>query len=352
MHFPAGTIMTELLQQLANQVCEARADKTPLYIRGGDSKRHQIGRACAARQTLNISQYRGISEYQPQELVISARAGTPLGELEATLADQGQMLPFEPPRYGGRATLGGTLACNLSGPGRPWLGSIRDSVLGVQLINGDGKILSFGGKVMKNVAGYDVSRMQAGALGTLGVISEVHLKVVPLPEASVTLARDTSPSEALELMTKYAGQPKPLTGACWINGRLYLRLAGAASAVNHTAKIWGGDRVDNSIWGQLQDMSHPFFTQSSVLWRLATMPTSPCPDTSDQCIDWGGSQRWLRKSPEIIPPGAHLNLFSGGDRQAEVRGQLDQVQQSLQLRLKKAFDPAGILNPGRLYSWM
>ena len=344
--------MTDALQQLAARVCAAKEDATPLYVHGGNTKKNLLGRTCSVERTLDISKYRGISHYQPQELVISARAGTPISELESALAEQGQMLPFEPPRYAGQATIGGTLAGNLSGPGRPWLGSIRDSVLGVQLINGSGQILKFGGKVMKNVAGYDVSRLQAGALGTLGVICEVHLKVLPLPEASVTLARDTSPDEALALMTNYAGQPKPLTGACWVNGKLYLRLAGAASAVEHTAQIWGGDRVDGAIWTQLQDMTHSFFTPSAELWRLATTPTAPCSDQAEQCIDWGGSQRWLRTPPASIPQGAHLNLFSGGDRQTEVRGKLDQVQQTLQLRLKKAFDPAGILNPGRLYSWM
>ena len=344
--------MTDLLQQLASQIRSAKADNSTLYITGGDSKRHQVGRACSAEHTLDVSGHSGISEYQPQELVISARAGTPLVELEAALADQGQMLPFEPPRYDGRATLGGTLACNLSGPGRPWLGSIRDSVLGVQLINSDGQTLNFGGKVMKNVAGYDVARLQAGALGTLGVITEVHLKVLPLPEATATLVKQTSPQEALELMAKYAGQPKPLTGACWVEGKLYLRLAGAASAVNHSANSWGGELVDGSIWTQLRDMTHPFFQPTAELWRLATTPTAPCPDTAEQCIDWGGSQRWQRASPEEIPSGAHLALFSGGNRDTEVRGQLDQVQQTLQLRLKKAFDPTGVFNPGRLYSWM
>lgn len=344
--------MTDLLPQMAAQIRTAKADNAPLYIAGGDSKRDQVGRACSTEHILNVSAHSGISDYQPQELVISARAGTPLIELEAALAEQGQMLPFEPPRYAGRATLGGTLACNLSGPGRPWLGSIRDSVLGVQLINGDGQTLNFGGKVMKNVAGYDVARLQAGAMGTLGVITEVNLKVLPIPEATTTLARETSPQEALELMTRYARQPKPLTGACWIAGKLYLRLAGAASAVTRTANTWGGESVDDSIWTQLQDMTHPFFTTSTELWRLATASNSPCPDTADQCIDWGGSQRWLRSAPEHIPSGAHLSLFSGGNRETEVRGQLDQVQQTLQLRLKKAFDPSGILNPGRLYSWM
>ena len=344
--------MTDLVRQLAAQVSAAVADNTPLYIHGGNSKRDAIGRDCSTAHSLDVSGHCGISDYQPRELVLSARAGTPIRELEAALAQQGQMLPFEPPHYDGRATLGGTLASNLSGPARPWLGSIRDSVLGVQLINGRGQILTFGGKVMKNVAGYDVSRLQAGALGTLGVISEVHLKVLPQPEATLTLAREATAKDGLKLMTQYAGQPKPLTAASWIDGRLYLRLAGAASAVNHTARIWGGEHIDNSFWNQLREMSHDFFAQPAPLWRLSIAPTAPCSDNLDQCIDWGGAQRWLRTPPTQVPAGAHLSLFSGGDRQAEVRGDLDAVQKQLQLRLKQSFDPAGILNPGRLYSWM
>lgn len=344
--------MTESLQALVETVTESRRTGNTLRIRGGDSKAHVIGRHCRADNELNLAGYRGVSDYQPRELVLSARAGTPISELQALLAEQGQTLPFDPPAFADRATLGGTLACNINGPGRPWLGSVRDAVLGVQLINGEGALLEFGGKVMKNVAGYDVSRLQAGALGTLGAITEVHLKVLPLPESTLTLAYDASADRALELMTEKARQPKPLTGACWLDGRLYLRLAGARQAVQHTAQLWGGEQADAHFWQQLRELSHPFFAGDAPLWRLATDVHTPADDAQGQCIDWGGSQRWLRARPGKIPPGSHLCLFAGGDRQAEVRGELDPVQQRLQLRLKQSMDPAGILNPGRLYSWM
>lgn len=344
--------MADALQALVEQVAGARRAGQTLRIRGGDSKVHMIGRDCHADRDLKLAGYHGVSDYQPRELVLSARAGTRISDLQLLLAEQGQTLPFDPPAFAGSATLGGTLACNINGPGRPWLGSVRDAVLGVQLINGEGELLEFGGKVMKNVAGYDISRLQAGALGTLGAITEVHLKVLPLPEYSVTLAYDCSAEAALQQMAEKARQPKPLTGACWLDGRLYLRLAGAQQAVQHTAGIWGGEQVETPLWEQLRDLTHPFFDGEQPLWRLATNIHTPAEKAGAQCIDWGGSQRWLRSLPGTIPAGSHLALFAGGDRQSEVRGELDPVQQRLQLRLKQSMDPAGMLNPGRLYSWM
>ena len=234
------------------------ANAAPVYIRGGDSKREVVGRSCDAPD-LDVSGHSGIIDYQPDELVISARAGTPLAELDAALAEHGQALPFEPPRLGGRATLGGTLACNLSGPGRPWLGSVRDAVLGLQLINGQAQVLEFGGKVMKNVAGYDVSRLQAGALGTLGVITEIHVKVLPQAEASLTLAYEMDAPQARETMCSRAAQPKPLTGAAWVDGRLFLRLAGAQSAVNHNRRPVGRRAGGRGNLGEPARDATPFF---------------------------------------------------------------------------------------------
>jgi glycolate oxidase FAD binding subunit len=345
--------MADQSAALREAIAEAIASHRPVYIRGGDSKRHLCGRACGAR-ALDVGGHRGIVDYQPDELMLSARAGTPLLELEQALAEHDQVLPFEPPHFAGRATLGGTLACNLSGPARPWWGSVRDAVLGVQLITGQAQLLNFGGKVMKNVAGYDVSRLQAGALGTLGLITEVHLKVLPRPQATRTLAFEVSPDQAVETLCRHASQPKPLTGACWVDGRLFLRLAGAERAVEHTAKRWGGETTDARIWQQLRELEHPFFAGDAPLWRLSTAPGTPLAEETDQCVDWGGAQRWLRGdvAARSLPAGSQLCLFAGGDRSSEVRGALDPVQQRLQQRLKNAFDPAGIFNPGRLYSWM
>jgi glycolate oxidase FAD binding subunit len=344
--------MTDLSAHLCETVAGAAERSEPVYVTGGDSKRTLLGRRCEATP-LEISGHTGITDYQPDELVISARAGTPLVELQTALAERGQVLPFEPPHCDRRATLGGTLACNLSGPARPWRGSIRDAVLGLQLINGRGELLNFGGKVMKNVAGYDVSRLQSGARGTLGVITEVNLKVLPAPESELTLMYEMGATESLTVMNQRATSPKPLSGACWFEGRLYLRLSGADCAVQHTARSWGGDLCDAPPWEQLREMTLPFFAGPGPLWRLSTAPTSALDPRDAQLLDWCGAQRWYRATPPAeTSRGSHLALFAGGDRNGEVRGELDPVQQLLQCRLKQAFDPRGIFNPGRLYSWM
>jgi glycolate oxidase FAD binding subunit len=346
--------MADLAPQFCQHVLEARAAGTPLYIRGGDSKRDLLGRECAATP-LDVAGHRGIVDYQPAELFITARAGTLLTELSAALDDENQLLPFEPPTFGGRATVGGTLACNLSGPARPWQGSVRDATLGVRLITGSGEHLCYGGQVVKNVAGYDVSRLQAGALGTLGLVTEVSLKVVPKPELSLTLSQSMDAEEALRIMRQRAGEPRPLTGAAWLEGRLFLRLAGAASAVRHTAQHWGGDICDEaeSPWEDLRELSLPWFAGTGPLWRQSTLATAPLARGEAGVLDWGGALRWWRGNPPPAETGsAGWLLFSGGDRRDEVRPAVSEVGRRLQKRLKQAFDPAAIFNPGRLYSWM
>ena len=358
---PTDTTGVDTSEAIVAALAQARARKTPVYISGGGSKRLMLGRLCEAAE-LDVSAHRGIVDYQPQELVITARSGTPIAEIEATLAAGNQMLSFEPPSFGGRATLGGTLACNLCGPGRPWGGSIRDMVLGVELINGKCERLRFGGKVIKNVAGYDVSRLQAGALGTLGVLTEISLKIAPRAERVLTLAYTMSADQALQTMNRRAAEAKPLSAAFWLDGQLYLRLSGAASAVTSTAAQWGGERLegDAALWRDLREMTLPFFAGSAPLWRLSLQSSAPlCTDAQSTLIDWGGAQRWVsgdqpRDSLDraAADAGGHATLFRGGDRHSEVRPPLDSVQRRLQQHLKHAFDPDGILNPGRLYSWL
>lgn len=350
--------MSDCSATLADTIREAAAQQQALYINGGGSKRELLGRDCEA-QTLDLSSHSGIIDYQPSELVLTARGGTPLVDILAALAEQGQTLSFEPPLFGGRATLGGTVACNMSGPARPWTGAARDLVLGVQLIDGLGQVLNFGGRVMKNVAGYDVSRLQAGALGTLGVLSEISLKVLPQPETSLTLAYDMAAAEAITTMNHRAGQSGPLSGACWLAGRLYLRLSGTAAAVKHTAAAWGGELLADSgdFWRDLREMSLPFFDGPHALWRLSVKPTAEAMGPQyPSLIDWGGAQRWLRGDFELqemqraaIAGGGNATLFRGGDRHLELRPAPDSVSARLQQRLKQTFDPRGILNPGRLY---
>jgi glycolate oxidase FAD binding subunit len=342
-------------------VASAVETARPLYINGGGSKRLLAGRIVTG-SPLEVGTHRGIIDYQPSEMVLTARSGTPLTDIISALDAQQQCLGFEPPTFGGQATLGGTLACNINGPARPWRGSIRDAVLGVELVNGKAQVLGFGGQVMKNVAGYDVSRLQAGALGTLGVITQVSLKVVPKPEQSLTLRFETSAEEAIATMNQRSSEPKPLSAAHWHGGLLFLRLSGAASAVQHTAQVWGGETVapEQQPWTALTEMTLPFFTGDTSLWRLSMNSASPHTNSfGEMMIDWGGAQRWVRGEPHLESlqrfsshGGGHCTLFRGGDRSAEVRAPLKPVEQQLQLRLKQAFDPAGVLNPGRLYSWM
>ncbi len=362
---PGGTgrnlRMSDTTQALIEQVNRARTDGTTLEIVGGGSKRF-LGREVSADTSIELGGHRGIVNYEPVELVLTARAGTPLRDIQEALAQEGQMLAFEPPHFGSTATLGGTLACNQSGPARPWSGSIRDAVLGIRLINGLGEHLRFGGQVMKNVAGYDVSRAQAGALGTLGVITEVSLKVMPKPSASLTLVQEMDAARAIVKMNEFAGQSRPLTGASWYDGRLYLRLAGETSAIAGTVNRWGGDVLeqDTAYWQALREHQQPFFAGGDPLWRFSIKSAAAHwrPD-GDWWIDWGGAQRWLRGDlqftvleQEANRAGGQVALFRGGDRAGEVFATQSPALQLLHRRLKEAFDPARIFNPGRLYSWM
>jgi glycolate oxidase FAD binding subunit len=353
--------MTDISRQLVDQIKAARADGYPLKIRGGGTKQHLCGRDITGKN-LEVAGHKGIINYDPTELVITARAGTPLDELESVLSENDQIFSFEPPRFGEGATLGGTLACNQSGPSRPWAGSIRDMVLGARLINGNGDHLRFGGQVMKNVAGYDVTRLQAGALGCLGVLTEISIRVLPKAKTTLTLVREASESDAILEMSKLAGLPKPLNGAAWVDGQLYLRLSGEESALRETARVWGGEQVTEPglFWTALREQQLEFFKSAVPLWRFSIRPTAGClmPEATT-VIDWAGAQRWLRgdydfdKLQDIASQaGGHVTLFRGGDRSGEVRQALPEIQRQLQKRLKLSFDPKSILNPGRLYSWM
>lgn len=353
--------MGDTTQPLIEQVNAARAAGTTLEIVGGGSKKF-MGRQTTADAVIDIREHRGIVSYEPVELVLTGRAGTPLEEIEEVLAERGQMLAFDPPRYGEGGTLGGTLACNQSGPARPWTGSVRDAVLGVRLINGLGEHLRFGGQVLKNVAGYDVSRAQAGAMGTLGVITDISLKVMPKPAASLTLVQEMDADRAIAVMNELAGQPRPLAGACWHDGRLYLRLAGGRAAVEGTVSRWGGEILEQEtdFWESLRDQRQPFFAGNEALWRFSINSTAPhWREDADWLIDWGGAQRWLRGEArhaelerEAQDAGGQVSLFRGGDRTGEVFVTPSPSVQLLHRRLKEAFDPAGMFNPGRLYSWM
>ena len=356
--------MADISKQLQEQILSARETGRKLNIVGGGSKAF-MGRSSDVDATeLNVREHSGIVDYHPVELVLTARAGTPLREIEATLAEQGQMLHFEPPHFGDTdaSTIGGTLACNLSGPARPWAGSVRDQVLGVRLINGKGEHLKFGGQVMKNVAGYDVSRLQAGALGTLGVLTEISLKVMPQPAASLTLVGERALAEAVPYMNARAAEPRPISAACWLDGKVYLRLSGARSAVEATADKWDGEVLADadSFWRQLRDQQLGFFAGDDPLWRFSIGSTADLTSLDGAwLVDWAGAQRWYRGPGEKAQleqiardAGGQVSLFRGGDRSGEVMHHQPAALAGLQKRLKQAFDPDSLFNPGRLFSWL
>jgi glycolate oxidase FAD binding subunit len=319
--------------------------------------------------------------------VVTVRAGTPLAELEATLAEQGQCLPFEPPRFDfetrpeaeGRdaeqappapraGTVGGMVAAGLSGPSRAAVGAVRDHVLGATLLNGKAEVLSFGGQVMKNVAGYDVSRVLAGSMGVLGAICEVSLKVLPLPAATATLRFEMDQGEAIRRLNEWAGRPLPLHASAWWQGLLVLRLSGAAAAVQAAAQSLGGERVPaelaDSFWSGLRDQRDEYFagaraalSRGATLWRLSLPQTAPPLKLEGDClIEWGGAQRWLcSEQPAALvrdaaeAAGGHATLFMGHDRSAGVFAPLKSPLDRIHRELKRAFDPDGVFNPGRLY---
>lgn len=341
---------------LQDQVKEALVSKTPLVIQGGGSK-HFYGRAIEGAP-LSTSGHKGIIRYQPTELVITARAGTLLSEIEAQLAENHQMLPFDPPYFGKHATLGGMVASGLSGPQRPWSGAVRDMVLGCRVINGSGEILRFGGEVMKNVAGYDISRLMSGALGTLGLLLDISLKVQPKPAFERTLILPASTAESLIKFNQWRASLLPLSAAVHYDGAIYLRLSGNPAAVEQACSQLGGAAAEDAIcWTAIREHKHAFFDQEAPLWRLSVPPATPCLELAGSTfIDWAGAQRWLcsdvpatRIREAVGRVGGHATLFRGGDRLGEIFHPPSQGVWQLHQRIKKAFDPNGIFNPGRLY---
>lgn len=347
-----------MIAQFTDLIRQAAARREPLQIRGSGSKDFYGGALLGT--PMDVSAYRGVVAYEPQELVLTARAGTPLAEIEQLLGANGQMLPFEPPHFGPGATLGGCVATGLSGPRRAYAGSVRDFVLGVRLLDGQGQDLRFGGQVMKNVAGYDVSRLLAGSLGTLGVMLEISLKVLPRPAQSATLRFDLDQASAIESMNRWAGQPLPLSAASWQDDTLSIRLEGAASAVKAACGSLGGDSVPDAgtFWQNLREHGAACFDTGQPLWRLSLPSTAPQLKLSGTTlIEWGGAQRWVatdeaastvRKVAESA--GGQATLFRCDDKRAGVFHPLPEPLFALHRRVKQTFDPAGIFNPGRLYA--
>jgi glycolate oxidase FAD binding subunit len=378
------------LARLIDQVRTAQAAGQGLCISGHGSKAFHGGPLAGER--LDTTALAGISSYEPTELVVTARAGTPLAELEAVLAERGQCLAFEPPRFRGggvvlngtvggvvlNGTVGGAVATGLSGPARASVGALRDFVLGATLLSGRGEVLSFGGQVMKNVAGYDVSRLLAGSMGVLGVILEVSLKVLPRPLAAATLRFELGEAEALQRLHAWGGQPLPLNASAWWDGMLLVRLSGAHAAVDAALARLGGERIDEALarpfWDGLRDQEDEYFQKalaavagngakaipgpaSAALWRLSLPQTAaPIALPGEQLIEWGGGQRWwctpapaARVREAAAKAGGHATLWRGGDRSAGSFTPLAEPLARIHRELKREFDPAGVFNRGRLY---
>ena len=334
------------IEVFQHRIREAQRSGTALRLRGGGSKDF-YGNALRG-EVLDTRAYAGIVTYEPTELVITARCGTALSEMESILEKQNQFLPFEPPHFGEGATIGGCVAAGLSGPRRAAVGALRDFVLGAKLIDGRGSVLAFGGQVMKNVAGYDVSRLMAGSLGTLGLIAEVSLKVLPKPRGEATVLLELPEQKALDTMAAWASQPLPITATAWHDGRLAVRVdAKAAGKLSSTKSEFD--------WPALRDQRHDFFSGEKPLWRIAVPPTTPPLPLGAQLIEWNGALRWLRSdapASEIRAAAArakgHATLFRAADKSAGAFAPLDPVLARLHREMKSAFDPAGVLNPGRL----
>jgi glycolate oxidase FAD binding subunit len=371
--------------RLIEQVKQAYENKTPISIEGNGTKRHLGHSINSEHAIVSTREHSGILNYEPVELVMTARTGTTLAEIDAVLGANQQTLACDPARFNGQATIGGSLATNQAGPSRPWTGSLRDHVLGVNLINGKGEYLRFGGKVMKNVAGYDVSRLQAGAMGTLGLMTEISFKVMPFANASMTVRLVLSQAQAIKTMNDLAGQPTPLSAASWVGDYLYLQFSGAQTAVNKIVETFTGEHNNTEIlspeqasnfWAKLRDQKLDFFdnlNSEESLWRFSINSCawddfSQSIDSSAWLADWGGALRWLKGdfdqqklSQWALRHGGEVTLFAKNKSQQEDAfagaGQItlpsmNPVIQRIQSNIKNSFDPHHILNIGRLYHWI
>lgn len=361
--------MQFVLSELSEQVMTARAAKRPIYIRGGATRQFYgepfPDTVSSGLSWLDISSYHGIVSYEPSELVLTACAGTRLSEIEQALDERGQMLAFEPPRFGEAGTLGGCVASGMSGPRRMAAGALSDFVLGTRLLDANGNILRFGGEVMKNVAGYDISRLLAGSLGILGALVEVSIKVVPKPQYEATQVLEASEQQALDFCQQWRSQPLPLSATAWIAGEagsvghLHVRLSGNQSAVKQGMRTIGGESVmeeaGEAFWRALRDQTHTFF-QSRPLWRAVVPPGTPPLGAGPTLVEWHGGLRWvaasgedLRRQAQAAGGSASLYRYAGHAPGQSVFHPLNPALMQIHRRLKEEFDPVGLFNPNRYY---
>ncbi len=345
--------------EIISAVKQAHSDKTALSIMAGGSKAF-YGPSISEQSVvpLDVTHYAGVLSYEPTELVVTARCGTKLSELNQLLAEQGQCLPFEPPSFSDKTTVGGMVAAGLSGPRRAYAGSVRDFVLGTRIVNGQGQDLRFGGQVMKNVAGFDLSRLMVGALGTLGVILEVSFKLLPQSKADLTLQFTMTEAEAITAVNQWAGSGLPISASCYVDEQLMVRFSGFAESMTDVHKQIGGEILEDAsaFWLAIQDQTDAFFQTEQTLWRIAVPPASaPLEIEGKGLIEWGGAQRWLLSSlpAEVIRAkaaelGGHASIFRNPPSDVAPFTPLPPAMAKLQSRIKEAMDPHGILNPGKI----
>lgn len=355
----------QILVELQDRIKHVARDSAALQIVGGGTKSF-YGRNTQGSE-ISVNAYSGIVSYQPSELVVTAKAGTLLSDIQAELANNNQQLGFEPPDFGPGSTLGGVIASGFSGPCRPYRGSAQDFVLGVKVLAGDGEILNFGGQVIKNVAGFDASRLMVGSLGCLGMLLEISLKVIPVPSVETTLMiKQRDIDESITLMNQLATQPLPVSAASWCGGVTRIRLSGTENGISdaferiHSRYPASEDHAADSYWHSINNISHQAFSAEEPLYRVSVKPaTSDFPQ--DSCgepvlLDWGGAMRWYQGedirsaiTDAALKANGHVTIFRNGDRNGEVIAPVSGLTMNLQNNLKKVFDPSGIFNPGRMY---
>lgn len=339
---------TDLIRE---RVRNASDSKTPLVITAGNSKRFYGLKV--AGEPLSLEQHQGVLSYKASELVITARSGTLISDIESTLDEHGQVLAFEPPRHSDKATIGGAVASGLSGPARPFQGAARDFVLGSKIINGKGESMRFGGQVMKNVAGYDVSRLMVGAQGTLGVLTEISLKVLPRAEAEATLEFEIDAIEGHNMLRAWLSQGQPITASCHYRDILSVRLSSTENSIRQACKSMGGEISGGELWQQLRDQVHPHFQQDK-LWRLSVPPAAELQHDDNELVEWGGALRWKVSREPLFEKaqqlGGHATRYSlNTDTDDEIFQPLQPTMLAIHQRIKHALDPNHILNPARLY---
>lgn len=352
------TANQQQLEEFSERINLAHESKTVLHIKGGGSKLFFTGRNPDA-EVFDCSTYNGIVSYEPSELVITVRAGTTLKAVESMLASKGQQFPFEPPAYSSATTVGGMVASGFSGPRRPYAGAVRDAVLGVKMLNGKGEVLQFGGQVIKNVAGYDISRLVTGSFGTLGIILEVSIKVVPKPVAENTFYREVAPGRIFSEIRKLRCATNSITGLACDGERIFYRLAGSKQSLKQIAQKLGGDTESETqqFWKSFNNQQLDFFNDDAPIWRISVPPaTSELDFAGDSVLDWGGALRWVKSSKSACDikamasaAGGHAMLFRSASKQSMSGELLSPAAEMIHQRIKKSFDPHAIFNTGYLF---